>query len=55
MAVYIILMFLGGGLGSWLGTTAYQWGGWNANATLAVCITLLTVLLSLYTLRRYEN
>jgi predicted MFS family arabinose efflux permease len=55
MAVYIILMFLGGGMGSWLGTTAYEWGGWNANATLAVCITSLTVLLSLYALKRYEN
>ena len=55
MAVYIILMFLGGGMGSWLGTTVYEWGGWNANATLAVCMTSVTVLLSLYALKRYEN
>jgi predicted MFS family arabinose efflux permease len=55
MAVYIILMFLGGGMGSWLGTTAYEWGGWNANAALAVCMTLSTVLLSLYALRKYES
>ena len=55
MAVYIILMFLGGGMGSWLGTTVYGWGGWNANATLGTCITSLTVLLSLYALRKYEK
>jgi predicted MFS family arabinose efflux permease len=55
MAVYIILMFLGGGMGSWLGTTVYQWGGWNANASLAVGMTSLTVLLSLYALNKYET
>jgi predicted MFS family arabinose efflux permease len=55
MAVYIILMFLGGGMGSWLGTTAYAWGGWSANATLAVCMTSLTVLLSLYALHKFET
>ncbi len=55
MAVYIILMFLGGGMGSWLGTTVYGWGGWKANATLGSCITSLTVLLSLYALRKYEK
>ena len=55
MAVYIILRFLGGGMGSWLGTTVYEWGGWNANAALAVCATLLTVALSLYALRKYES
>jgi predicted MFS family arabinose efflux permease len=54
MAVYIILMFLGGGMGSWLGTTAYELGGWNANASLAVAMTSLTVLLSWYAFRKYE-
>ena len=55
MTVYIILMFLGGGMGSWLGPTLYAWGGWNANATLAVAAALMTVALSLYALRKYEN
>jgi predicted MFS family arabinose efflux permease len=53
MAVYIILMFLGGGTGSWLGTTAYGWGGWQAVAWLASGMTAITVLLSLYAMRRY--
>jgi len=52
--VYIVIMFLGGGLASWMGTSAYQWGGWQANAMLAVGITSITVLLSLYGLLRYD-
>lgn len=52
-AMYIILMFLGGGLGSWTGTTAYQWGGWPATAQLAIAVTTTIVLLSFYALKRY--
>ena len=54
MTVYIILMFLGGGIGSWLGTSVYEWGGWQANAMLAVIGSSLIVVLSLYALWRYE-
>ena len=53
MAVYIILMFLGGGMGSWLGTTTYELGNWQAVAWLATGMTAMTVLLSLYALRRF--
>jgi predicted MFS family arabinose efflux permease len=53
MAVYIILMFLGGGMGSWLGTTAYELGNWQAVAWLATGMASMTVLLSLYALRRF--
>lgn len=52
--LYIVLMFLGGGLASWSGTTAYEWGGWNANASLAVAISLGTVTLSLLSLYLFE-
>ncbi len=52
-AMYIILMFLGGGMGSWAGTTSYEWGGWEATAVLAIAITSTIVLLSFYALRRY--
>lgn len=53
--VYIILMFLGGGMGSWMGTTAYQWGGWDANASLIIVLSGLIVLLSFAALHRYEH
>ena len=49
--LYIVTMFLGGGLASWSGTAAYQWGGWQANASLAVGISLGVVTLSLVSLR----
>lgn len=52
--VYIILMFLGGGMGSWLGTAAYQWGGWSANATLIIVLSKMIVALSLIAWRRFE-
>ena len=52
--VYIILMFVGGGIGSWLGTTAYQWGGWNATALLVISFSSVIVVLCLLTLRWYE-
>ena len=52
--LYIVLMFLGGGLASWSGTTAYEWGGWNTNASLAVAISLGTVTLSLLSLYLFE-
>jgi predicted MFS family arabinose efflux permease len=46
MSLFITLMFLGGGLGSWVGTIAFDLGGWSLNARLAVALSLLTVLLS---------
>jgi predicted MFS family arabinose efflux permease len=54
-ALYIILMFLGGGLGSWMGTASYQWGGWTATATMAGSVTSVIVLLSLYAVKRYDT
>ena len=53
MTVYIILMFLGGGLGSWLGTTTYEWSNWPAVAWLVTGMTCMTTLLSLYAVRRF--
>lgn len=38
MTVYIVLMFLGGGFGSWIGTASFAWGGWTATAS--VCLTM---------------
>jgi len=53
-AVYIIIMFLGGGIASWLGAAAYELGGWTAISTLAIAITTFTVLLSLAAVKRYD-
>lgn len=36
MTVYIMLMFIGGGVASWAGTVAYDYAGWMGNAWLAV-------------------
>ena len=35
MTVYIVMMFVGGGISSWAATAAYAWGGWNADAALS--------------------
>ena len=51
MSLYIVLMFLGGGVGSWVGTIAYDLGGWMLNVSLACFCSTLIVLLSMAALR----
>jgi predicted MFS family arabinose efflux permease len=46
ISLYIIFMFLGGGLGSWAGTIAYHFGGWLLNVWLALIFSVAIVLLS---------
>ena len=41
MTVYIVLMFIGGGFGSWMGTASYAWGGWQATAWIIVAMSAL--------------
>ncbi|MEL6830726.1 MAG: MFS transporter, partial [Pseudomonadota bacterium] len=36
MTVYIVMMFVGGGVASWSGTATYDWAGWIGNSLLAV-------------------
>ena len=52
MSIYIMLMFLGGGVGSWAGTIAYDIGGWMLNVSLALFFSALILLLSLRALRQ---
>ncbi|MBZ6379896.1 MFS transporter [Pacificimonas flava] len=52
MTVYIILMFIGGGLGSWLGTAAYDWVGWTGTCLLTLVLSLAIVTLSFVAWRR---
>ena len=47
MSLFIILMFLGGGVGSWAGTIAYDLGGWPLNVSLAMGFSAVIVLLSM--------
>lgn len=55
MTVYIVLMFAGGGMGSWAGTEVYAEFGWIGNALLAFSFSALILLLSALSLRRYGD
>ncbi len=48
MTIYIVMMFVGGGAASWAGTAAYDWGGWIANAGLAVCLSISALGLAIW-------
>ena len=47
MTVYIVLMFAGGGVGSWAGTAVYAAAGWTGTAMLVFTCSCLVVALSL--------
>lgn len=47
MTLYIVLMFIGGGFGSWGGTIAFDLGGWLGICLLATFFSVLAVGLSL--------
>lgn len=55
MTVYIVFMFLGGGVASWAGTTVYDLWGWTGNATLAVSLSVIVSALSAIAYLRYER
>ncbi len=52
MSLYITMMFLGGGFGSWTGTAAYDAGGWYGTVILTVSLAVCGCILSLITWRR---
>ena len=39
MTIYIVMMFIGGGISSSAGTAVYDYAGWAGNATLAMCMS----------------
>ena len=43
---YIVLMFIGGALGSILGTSVYDWAGWEGTCALVVALSLSSLFLS---------
>lgn len=48
MTIYIVIMFVGGGLSSWLGTAAYAWGGWDAIAMVSIVFATLILILAVW-------
>lgn len=51
MTIYIVFMFLGGGFGSWAGTSAYDAWGWTGNAVLALVMSLVAMMMSVWAYR----
>ena len=51
MTIYIVIMFIGGGLSSWLATATYEYAGWPGISTMAISYALVIMALSLWGLR----
>lgn len=43
--VYIVLMFIGGAMGSILGTTVFDWAGWEGTCALALVLSIASLVL----------
>lgn len=54
MTVYIVMMFIGGGVASWSGTATYDWAGWIGNSLLALTLSFSLLCLALIEYRRQE-
>jgi predicted MFS family arabinose efflux permease len=54
MTIYIVFMFVGGGLASWAGTSAYEIWGWTGNAVLALIMSAIVFSLCLIGHLRFE-
>lgn len=52
---YIVVMFLGGSIGSLLGTGIYDWGGWSATCAALAAMSLCVVALSYWSARRWAH
>lgn len=48
MTIYIVMMFIGGGVASWGGTAAYDYAGWTGTACLAIGFSVMVLALSLW-------
>ena len=48
MTIYIVIMFTGGGISSWLGTSSYEFGGWMGVSILAIAHASVIMALSLW-------
>jgi predicted MFS family arabinose efflux permease len=51
MTIYIVIMFIGGGISSWLGAATYEYAGWLGISIMAILYALAIMGLSLWGLR----
>ena len=51
MTIYIVIMFIGGGISSWLGAATYEFAGWPGISIMAICYAVTIMGLSLWGLR----
>ena len=52
--IYIVIMFLGGGVGSILGTASYDWGGWGATCAMIVSASLINAALAFLAFKHWR-
>lgn len=52
MTIYIVFMFVGAGLASWAGTSAYGVWGWMGNGVLALCMSAILLALAITAARQ---
>ncbi|MEM7664431.1 MAG: MFS transporter [Pseudomonadota bacterium] len=52
---YIVIMFLGGAVGSILGTAVYDWSGWLGTCAMLLAISATVTLLSLHAQRSWQK
>ena len=55
MTIYIVFMFVGGGLASWAGTSAYDRFGWSGNATLALLMSIAVLSLCFLAQKKFGS
>ncbi|MEM1131731.1 MAG: MFS transporter [Pseudomonadota bacterium] len=55
MTIYIMLMFIGGGLASWAGTAVYAAAGWFGTAMLVLVMSTLVLALSFMGMRQRSS
>lgn len=51
MTIYIVIMFIGGGISSWLGTAVYEYYGWTGTSTMAIIYASGIMVLAFWGLR----
>jgi predicted MFS family arabinose efflux permease len=54
MTIYIVIMFIGGGLSSWLGTAVYEYYGWDGISVMAIIYATTIMALSTWG-RRFQR
>ncbi|MEM1148451.1 MAG: MFS transporter [Pseudomonadota bacterium] len=55
MTVYIVLMFSGAGVASWVGTIAYEYVGWTGSAAFALAMSFMALCLCVYAEQRFQK